>query len=62
MADLDGGSRTSTWSTSSSNRFAALEGAGEEIESELVQKPPPVRPPRKVKDPLVWIDLEMTGK
>ena len=45
--------------STSSNRFSALEAfEGEEVQLEVKS---PVRPPRKVRDPLVWIDLEMTG-
>jgi len=54
--------------SSSTNLFAHLEDcdSDEAIDQQLAAltlqvNKPPKRTPRKVKDPLVWIDLEMTG-
>jgi len=49
----------------SDNRFSALDGiesdGDHESEEEVSALRPPERKPRKVRNPLVWIDLEMTG-
>jgi len=47
-------------SGSVTNPFSALEGIESDGEIQEALSPPP-RAPRKVRNPLVWIDLEMTG-